>query len=119
MTYFLRKRPRQHPIKCWGCEGDHLYKDCPHKGDRMRTMHNIQEVDIVDDMGRSIPRIYPALDNNQPEYQSHMIEVEGKIDNQPITILIYYGSSHSYIDPKIVERFELKKCKYESLGWFS
>jgi hypothetical protein len=42
MTDSLGKRPRQHPIKCWGCEGDHLYKDCPHKGDRMRTMHNIQ-----------------------------------------------------------------------------
>jgi hypothetical protein len=26
----LGKRPRQHPIKCWGCEGDHMYKDCPH-----------------------------------------------------------------------------------------
>jgi hypothetical protein len=48
----LDKMPRQHPIKCWGCEGDHLYKHCPHKGDRMRIVHNIQEVDTVDDMGR-------------------------------------------------------------------
>jgi hypothetical protein len=109
----LGKRPRQHPIKCWGCEGDHMYKDCPHKGDRMRTMHNIQEDDTMDDVGRSMPRIYAALDNRQVDYQSHMIEVEGKIDNQPIAILIDSGASHNYIDPKIVERFKLKRCKHE------
>jgi hypothetical protein len=108
----LGKRPRQQPIKCWGCEGDHMYKDFPHTRDRMRTMHNIQEVDTVDDMGRSMLRIYAALDNRQADYQSHMIEVEGKIDNQPIAILIDYGAIHSYIDPKIVERFKLKRCKH-------
>jgi hypothetical protein len=42
-----------------------------------------------------------------------MIEVEGKIDNQPIAILIDYGASHSYIDPNLVERFKLKRCKHE------
>jgi hypothetical protein len=87
MTFSLGKRPRKYPIKCWGCEGDHMYKDCPHKGDKMRTMKNIQEYDTVDDMGRSMPRIYATLDNIQVDYQSHMIEVEGKIDNQPIDIL--------------------------------
>jgi hypothetical protein len=30
----------------------------------------------VEDMGRSIPRIYATLDNKQFEFQSHMIEVE-------------------------------------------
>jgi predicted aspartyl protease len=113
MTDSLGKRPRQQPIKCWGCEGDHMYKYCPHKGDRMRTVHNIQEVDTVEDMGRSMPRIYAALDNRQADYQSHMIEVEGKIDNHPIAILIDSGASHSYIDPNMVERFKLKRCKHE------
>ena len=42
-----------------------------------------------------------------------MFEVEGKIDNQPISILTYYGASHSYIDPNIVERFKLNRCKHE------
>jgi hypothetical protein len=62
---------------------------------------------------KSMPRIYAALDNRQADYQSHMIEVEGKIDNHPIAILIDSGASHSYIDPKLVERFKLKKCKHE------
>jgi len=43
-----------------------------------------------------------------------MIEVEGKIDKHPIVILIDSRSSHIYIDPKLVERFKLKKCKNEN-----
>jgi hypothetical protein len=42
-----------------------------------------------------------------------MIEVEGKIDNQPIVILIDYGAIHSYIKPKIVERFHLQRNKHK------
>jgi hypothetical protein len=68
-------------------------------------------------MGRSVPRIYAALDNKQVEFQLHMIEVEGKIDDQPIVILIDSRASHSYLDPKMVERFHFPKI---NLGkpWF-
>jgi hypothetical protein len=34
-----------------------------------------------------------------------MFEVEGKIDNQPIAILIDYAAIHRYIDPNLVEIF--------------
>jgi hypothetical protein len=64
-----------------------MYKYCPHKGDRMRIAHNLKEADIVEDMGRSVPRIYATLENRQENYQSHMIEVERKIDNHSIAIL--------------------------------
>jgi hypothetical protein len=40
-----------------------------------------------------------------------MIEVEGNINNQPIYILIYLRASHSYLYPKMVERFQLPKIK--------
>jgi hypothetical protein len=40
-----------------------------------------------------------------------MIEVEGKIINQHISILIDLGASHCYIDPKIVDRLHLEKSK--------
>jgi hypothetical protein len=50
----------------------------------MRTVHNIYEVETMGYMGGIIPRIYAVLDNKQVEYQSPMIELEGKIDNQPI-----------------------------------
>jgi hypothetical protein len=51
------------PIKCWGCEGDHLYRYCPHKEEKMRNMHNIQEENIVEYVARNIPRIYATLEN--------------------------------------------------------
>jgi hypothetical protein len=41
----------------------------------MRTMCNNEEDDIVDDVGRSMPRIYVALDNKKVANQSHMIEI--------------------------------------------
>jgi hypothetical protein len=54
-----------------------MYKDCPHKKDGVKTMHNIQEATTVRDMGR----IYAALNDRQAKYQSNMIEVEGNIIN--------------------------------------
>ena len=41
-----------------------------------------------------------------------MIEIEGKINDQPIAILIDLGASHSYIASNLVERFKLKKRKH-------
>jgi hypothetical protein len=88
MTETVGKRPRQPPIQCWGCGGDQMYRDCPHRGEKVRIVHNVQQDDTMEDMGRNVPRIYAALDNKQDEFQSHMIEVEGKINNQTIVILI-------------------------------
>jgi hypothetical protein len=41
-----------------------------------------------------------------------VIEVECKIHNNPIVILIDFGYSHRYIDPNLVDRFNLKRCKH-------
>jgi hypothetical protein len=79
-----------------------MFRDFPHRGEKVRIVHNVQQAKIVEDMGINVPRIYAALDNKQAEYQSHMIEVEGMINIQTIVILIDLGSSHSYIDPKMV-----------------
>jgi predicted aspartyl protease len=42
-----------------------------------------------------------------------MIEVEEKIDNHPITILIDYGASHTYINANIVEKFQFQRSKHK------
>jgi hypothetical protein len=52
----LTKEP---PIQCWGCKGDHMFKDC----EKGRIVHNVQQAEMVEDMGRNVPRIYAALDN--------------------------------------------------------
>jgi ribosomal protein L32E len=104
--------PRKPPMQCWGYKGDHRFRDCPPRGEKGRVVHNVQKVEIVEDMGRYVPRIYATLDNKQAEYQSHMIEVEGMINNQTIAILIDSGASHSYIDPKMVESLQFPRRKH-------
>jgi hypothetical protein len=106
------QRPRQTPIQCWRCKGDHMFIDCPHIGEKVRIFHNVQQDETMEDMGRNVPRIYIPLDNEQEKYQSHMIGVEGMINNQTISILIDSGASHSYIDPKMVESFHLPRRKH-------
>jgi predicted aspartyl protease len=82
----------------------------------MKTMHNIQEATIVEDMGRNIPRIYAVLEDHEAEHQSHMIEMEGKIINHLVSILIDSGAIHSYIYSKIVNILHLEKNKLEKIS---
>jgi hypothetical protein len=107
----MGKRPRKPPIQCWSCGGDHMYRYFPHRGEKVRTIHNVQEDETMEDMGRNVSGIYAALVNKQVDFQSHMIEVEGKINNQSIAIFIDSRDSHSYQDPKMVETFDFPRSK--------
>jgi hypothetical protein len=107
------KRPRKTPIQCWGCKGDQKYRDFSHKGDKVRVVHNVKQEKTVEEMGKSVPRIYAALEKKQDEFQSHMIEVEGMINNHVFTIVIVSGAIHSYIDLKVVERMFFQRSKHE------
>jgi hypothetical protein len=78
----------------------------------VRIVHNVQQAEIVEDMGKNVPKIYEALDNKQEKYQPQMIEVEGMINNQTISILIDSGAIHSNIDPKMVESLHFPRSKH-------
>jgi hypothetical protein len=106
------KMPRQPPMECWGCKGNYRYIDYPHINDKVRDFHNVQHDETMEDMGSRIPKIYTGLEKKKEEYQSHMIEAEGMINNQPFTILIDLGASHSYIDPRVVESLQLSRSKH-------
>jgi hypothetical protein len=54
----LGKRGRP-PIQCRGYKENHLYEDFSHRGDKLKTMDNIQEAATVEDMGK----IYAALED--------------------------------------------------------
>ena len=41
-----------------------------------------------------------------------MIEVQGKLNHFPISILIYYGSSYNYVNTNLVERCNLEIDKF-------
>ena len=62
---------------------------------------------IVGDLARTMPRINAALENKKADYQTSMVEVEGKLNQIPISILIDPGASLSYISPDLVEKCKL------------
>jgi hypothetical protein len=33
--------PREPPIQCWGCKGDYMFRDFPHRGEKLRIVHNV------------------------------------------------------------------------------
>ena len=88
------------PLKCWGCGEPHLLRDCPHWNIQM--IMRDQEATTVNDIAWNIPTISAALENRQAEHQATMVEMEGKISHQSVTVLIDPGASLSYISPKIV-----------------
>jgi hypothetical protein len=61
-----------------------MFRYCPHRGEKVRTIHNVHQAETMEDMGENVPRIYSYIDNKQEEYQSHMIEVEGMFNNKPL-----------------------------------
>ena len=51
-----------------------------------------------------MPRINATLENRQADYQNSMVEVEGKLNQTPISILIDPRARLSYISPDLVEK---------------
>ena len=94
------QKPR---LQCWGCGELHYYKNCSHYT-RTKPVNNVQEAQTVREVSRSMPIINVVLEDRQAEYQPTMVELEGKITNQPASILVDLGASLSYIGPKIVEK---------------
>jgi hypothetical protein len=33
------------PMECWGCKENHRYRDCPHRNDKVRVLHNVQQAE--------------------------------------------------------------------------
>jgi hypothetical protein len=56
-------------------------------------VYNVQEATTVNDVARSMPQIYAALDNRQAHHQASVVELEGMISNHLVSILIDLGSN--------------------------
>jgi len=68
----------------------------------------------VNDIARNIPIVNVSLEYRHVDHQSTMLEVEGKVLNIHVSILIDSGSSLSYIAPKVVEKCKLSKEKQKN-----
>jgi hypothetical protein len=66
----------------------------------------------VGDMGRSLHQINAAIDGRQADHQSSVVEIEGKISDTRISVLIDIGATLIYITPDVVESNKLKKLKH-------
>ena len=72
-----------------------MHRNCPLKNESARLAYNIQEVEIVGQVARAVPRTYAALEDRQADHQSTVVEVASKIVEQSVSILINLGSTHS------------------------
>ena len=72
----------------------------------------MEESTTMQDMERGSPRVYVALDDHQVCHQSIVVEVEGKIAQKYLSVLIDPVSNHSYVTPKAIQICSLKKKKY-------
>ena len=66
---------KKEPLKCWCCGEDHWLRDCPHRQQNSKRLYNIQEATIINDVARSMPWIYAALDNIQAHQQASILEM--------------------------------------------
>ena len=70
------------PLKCWEYGEYHLRRICPHLISANKiVVHNLQETSTVGDMRRSLHQINAAIDAQQADHQSSVVEIEGKINS--------------------------------------
>ena len=95
-----------------GCREEHLLRDCPHWQQNSQRIYNIQETTTINDVARSVPQIYAALDNNEADHQASVAEIDGMISNHLLSVLIDPGSNLCYIAPKFVDKCKLQPQKH-------
>jgi predicted aspartyl protease len=66
----------------------------------------------VGDVGRSLHWINVVVDGRQADHQCSVVEIEDKINNTRIFVLIDPGATLSYITPSVVDSNKLKKMKH-------
>ena len=83
---YAKSFERKEPVKCWECNGPHYASVCPNRKNTVSNIHTIQEDMTVADLERAMPKLNAVLENRQADYQTSMVEVEGKLDQTPISI---------------------------------
>jgi hypothetical protein len=89
-----------------------LSRNCPYINDTNKTIQNIQEASTIGDIGKSIHRINTTLYGRKEHHQSTILEIEGKIHDKKVSILIDLGDSLSYVTPCLVDSRKLKMVKH-------
>ena len=115
-TRVLRENLKE-PLKCWGCEGPHLRRNCPLVNRNEGQVPRTQEAETMGQKVGIIPKISTVLEDHQEGHNSTMVEVEGEIAEHTISALIDPRSTHNYITPRLVELCTLKNSNHRR-SWF-
>jgi hypothetical protein len=67
----------------------------------------------VGDVGKNLHWINAVVDGQKDDHQFSVVEIEGKINNTQIYVLIDPRATLSYISPGIVDSNKLKKLRHE------
>ena len=89
-----------------------MHRNCPLENESARPAYNLQEAETMGQVARAVPRIYAALEDRQEDHQSTVVKVAGKSVEQSVSILIESSSTHSYINPRVVDICAFKKVKH-------
>ena len=114
-TKMMGDKPRK-PLKCWGCGGPHLHRNCPLENGNEGQVHITQEAETMGKEAGIIPKICAVLEDPQEGHNSTVVEVEGEIVEQTVSVLIDLGSTHSSITPRFIEMCTLKKSRHK-ISW--
>ena len=68
---------------------------------------------IVGDVGHNIPQICEDVGHRQVDHMASIIEMDGNIYDQVVSILIDPRSNYSYISPNLVDKCALTKVVHE------
>ena len=70
------------PLKCWGCGGPHLRRNCPLEYGNEGQVPSTQEAETVCQDTWIILKICAVLEDHQEGHNSTVVEVEGEIAGQ-------------------------------------
>ena len=97
-----------------------MYRNCPYNTNKKMTpISMVQKYSTTNGISWNIPRINASLEDRKEHHQSTMLEVEGKISNTIVSILIDSGFSLSYIAPRVLKNVNLVKKNKKMHGWYS
>lgn len=91
------------------CGKEHLKRYFPQNQGARAHIYSAWEAQTIGDVGKIIPHIHAAMENIQEQHQASIIDIDGKICHQFISIFIDPRSNYNYESLNLVDKCGLSK----------